>query len=76
MNETHFEGTKAEFAKLLDVDTVTVQGLVTYLEAAGYATLTGQRKAKSDSGRGRPSSVYKIPLTLTLNFAKEVAEAA
>ncbi len=71
-----FTGTKKEFAALLGVDYGVAQGLVGYLVAVGLAKESAEkRKANSETGRGKPSSVFSIPLSVNLTFA-QVAKAA
>jgi predicted ArsR family transcriptional regulator len=71
-----------EIADRLGVSYVVAAGLVKHLVAAGKATLV--EKVKADSGLGKPTRVYEITDSASLDFscktvapvAADVAEAA
>jgi predicted ArsR family transcriptional regulator len=71
-----------EIADRLGVSYVVAAGLVKHLVAAGKATLV--EKVKADSGLGKPTRVYVITDSSSLDFscktvapvAADVAEAA
>jgi hypothetical protein len=67
-----FTGTTQEIAVVLGTDYNTAHGVLKLLKAKGIATEVDTRPAKG--GKGKPSSVYSIPQTVTLTFASATAE--
>lgn len=61
-------------ASKLDVDYATAGALVKLMEAQGVAKKVGQQPAAS--GKGKPSTIYEIPPTWTIDFAKSGVAAA
>ena len=58
--------TVAQFAEKQGIDYVLASGLIRYLEAKGIAKKGGQQPPKG--GKGKPSTLYVVPTTVTLNF--------
>jgi len=62
----------AEFAKSQGITTAAATGLVVFLSEKGLITKTDEiRNPVDENGnkkRGRPSSVYEFPESLTLTF--------
>ena len=56
-----------ELAAQLKVDYAVAQGVIKFLESQGQATVVEKRK--SASGKGKPSNIYEIPETVTIQFA-------
>lgn len=76
MNE-NFVGTTQEFADMVGVAYLTASGLLRFLKETGKAEEVDKRPAKG--GRGKPSTVYSVPMVVTLRFHKyadEMKEAA
>ena len=71
MNDT-FVGTTQEFADQVGVDYLTASGLLRFLKDFGVAKETDKRPAKG--GRGKPSTVYSVPMVVTLRFHKYADE--
>lgn len=61
-------------AKKLDVDYATAGALVKLMEAQGVCKKVGQQPAAS--GKGKPSTIYEIPATYTIDFTKSGVAAA
>lgn len=45
-----------------------VFNLIKLLEEKGIANVVGKQKPKSESGRGKPSSIYELPEHLSINM--------
>lgn len=64
--------TIAEFAKAQDVSHHVANGVVTFLVEKGQATKTDENRAAVDENgkkkRGRPSAVYELPETVTIEL--------
>lgn len=69
-----FKGTTQEFADQVGVDYLTASGILRFLKETGVAKEVEKRPAKG--GRGKPSSVYEVPLTVTLDFSGKMKVAA
>ena len=64
--------TVAEFAKKQNVSAHVANGLLSYLIEKKFVTKTNQldiqTKENGKTKRGRPSFIYEIPKTVTLNL--------
>jgi hypothetical protein len=69
-----FVGTTQEFADRIGVEYLTAAGALRFLKELGIAHEAGKRKTAT--GRGKPSTVYSVPLTVTLNLGERVDKAA
>lgn len=58
---------KRQLADKYKLDYIAAQGLVQFLVATGKAKVVA--KQKSASGKGKPTEIFEIPETVTLNFA-------
>lgn len=60
-------GTTQEIANVLGVDYLIATGLIRYLRQKGIAKEVGKVPSK---GKGKPSTVFSMPATVTLEFIK------
>lgn len=63
-----------DFAKKVGVSYVVAAGLLKHLVSVGKAVLVD--KVKHKSGKGKPTSVYELGDSVTLDLKSEVSEAA
>jgi hypothetical protein len=60
--------TTNEFAAREGVEYIQASGLLKFLHAKKLITVAGTVKASGATGKGKPSTVYEVPLTLTLTL--------
>jgi len=68
-----FKGTISEFATALGAEYQEAAGLYRYFRQRGVAKDVGSRP--SPSGRGKPSTIFTCPLTLTIELVSEEEQA-
>lgn len=61
--------TAKELSDRLGVDYVVVSSVLRFLVQKGYAAEVGSQK--SPSGKGKPSIVYEVPESVTLNLGEK-----
>ncbi len=64
-----FKATISQFAEKNGVDYATASHITKFLVSAGQAKETEEKVKKNEKARGRASSVYEYPESVTLKFA-------
>lgn len=68
----HKQVTVKQFGEKLGVEYPLAMALIKIMELAGVASLVGKQRPKNLIGRGKPSGIYEIPESFTINLDEKI----